>query len=347
MKQKIYILFATQISAQSPLCEDWTENPILYSEEYVRVIEPNYKDYFSPMEVRRYGKLLKRALLVSRKVMEISGVTNPDAIITGTGLGCIENTEFFLKDLTFGGEELLKPTHFMNSTHNTISSLVAIDSKCRGYNSTYVHKGVSFECALQDAFMQLHSGKIGTALVGGHDEMTPDYFQMLKKTGYLDFSHKTQVGVNSSQTTNQSFAGETAVAMMLSNELTDNALCEIEKVETFYGDIFDSHYALQNTQYDYIVVGTNGQAENDRRYLEVCEKLFPNIPILQYKHIFGESYTAAALGIYTAAICLKNGKIPEHLLLANHKTASEIRNILFYNNFEGKNHSFVLLSKKY
>jgi 3-oxoacyl-(acyl-carrier-protein) synthase len=356
MNNPVYILSIAQISAQKPLCEDWIENPIFYKEEYVRAIEPDYKEYFPVLEVRRYGKLLKRALLVSRKAAEQSNIKNPDAIITGTGLGCIENTELFLKDLTFGGEKLLKPTHFMNSTHNTISSLVAIDAKCHEYNSTYVQKGVSFESALQDAFMQLKSGKINTALIGGYDEMTPDYFQMLKKTGYLDFSEAKQC-----------FASETALAMMLSTGKTDYALCKIEQVETVYEN--HSRHSCENAnsscfqeiaaqvrddgEIDAIMIGTNGQPENDCRYYEVCEKMFPTIPLLHYKPIFGENYTAPALGIYAATMCLKNGKIPEHLLVGAKKQSlntkakdiSPLRKILFYNHFEGKYHSLILLSK--
>jgi hypothetical protein len=331
---EIYITSAAQISAQMPLCDDWMKNPVLYGGEYVRAIEPDYKEHFSMLEARRYGRLLKRALLVSRKAMEQSGVNNPDAIITGTGLGCIENTELFLKELIFSGEELLKPTHFMLSTHNTVSSIIAIDSKCKSYNSTYSHKGISFEYALLDAFMQLHSAKIRTALIGGHDEMTPGYCAMLKKTGYLDFPE-------------QGFAGETAVAMILGVEKT--ALCKIDKIEILYSVDIEELAAIagQFVKPDYILTGVNGQRQNDRRYFEVCEKVFPGIPLLQYKNIFGESYTAAALGVYAAANCLQKKDIPVHLLVegksAECRTAPE--KILFYNNFEGKNHSLILLSR--
>ena len=157
MKKDIYINSVKQISAQQPLTDEWFDNPILYNEQYIRAIDVDYKQYFSPLKTRRLGKILKRALLTSREAMQESGVSNPDAIITGTGLGCIENTEIFLDKLVREGEEMLNPTHFMNSTHNTISSLVAIDAKCRNYNTTYAHKGMSFECALQDAFLQMQS----------------------------------------------------------------------------------------------------------------------------------------------------------------------------------------------
>ena len=346
MTNKIYINSIKQISAQQPLVDDWFEQAVFYSEPYVRAIEPDYKQYFTPNEARRYGKILKRALLVSREAIKESGVANPDAIVTGTGLGCIENTEIFLEKLVCEGEELLNPTHFMQSTHNTISSLIAIDTKCHAYNTTYAHRAISFECALQDVFMQMQSGKIQTALVGAHDEMTPAYFTLLKKTGYFGKPNKV-------------FAGETAVAMMLSTKETKNTFCEIEAVEKIYTG--NRHCGLDSqsseimkfwiesvmtNDIDYIMIGTSGSEANDKIYFENCIKLFPNIPLLQYKHIFGESYTAPALGVYAAAVCLQKGQIPEHLFVENSRPALQLRKILCYNQFEDKNHTFILLSKK-
>jgi hypothetical protein len=339
----VYITSIKQISAQQPLSEKWFDEPIFYNEPYVRALEPDYKQYFTPNEARRFGKILKRALLVSRQTMLESGISQPDAIVTGTGLGCIENTEIFLDKLVREGEELLNPTHFMQSTHNTISSLVAIDAKCRAYNNTYAHKGISFECALQDAFIQLKTNKIQTALVGAHDEMTPVYFTILKRAGYLGKP-------------NQTFAGETAVAMMLSTEKSEKALCEIEAVEKLYCDM---RYATNDMQQitnriseianpDFIMVGTNSVEENDRIYFENCAKLFPNIPLLQYKNIFGEGYTMSALGVYAAAVCLQKGEIPNFLICDSRtsQVASRASKILCYNQFENKNHTFILLSKK-
>jgi hypothetical protein len=66
------------------------------------------------------------------------------------------------------------------------------------------------------------------------------------------------------------------------------------------------------------MVGTNGVAENDDVYFENCAKLFPNVPLLHYKHIFGESYTASAFSAYAAALCLKNKKIPDMCYSARH-----------------------------
>ncbi|MDR1557961.1 MAG: beta-ketoacyl synthase chain length factor [Tannerellaceae bacterium] len=338
----IYILAARQISAQSPLCEAWMDTPVSYDEAYVRSIDPDYKPYFAPNAARRLGKILKRALLTSRQVMEACRIPHPDAIITATGLGCIENTGFFLDALTREGEELLKPTHFMQSTHNTISSLIAIDAHCHGYNSTYSHKGISFECALLDAFMQLKNGSIQTALVGAHDEMTPDYFKLLKRIGYL--GHATN-----------GFSGETALALMLGSVPNGQALCRLQGIEMQYGT---DRAALQQTfgrflqqlavgpdDIDAVMIGVNGQASNDRCYAELCPVLFPGRKLIRYKHLFGESYTAPGSGLYAAAVCLNRQRIPAHLRMhPSHTEQCGLRHILLYNQFENKNHSFILLS---
>ena len=129
------------------------------------------------------SRLMKRALTVSRQTLEKAGIAVPDAIITGTGLGCIEYTEYFLKSLTGVSDAPLRPTHFMQSTHNTIGSLIAIRLGCHGYNATYSHGFVSFESALLDAFVQLRLGMLDNVLVGAFEEMTPDFAAMLAKTG--------------------------------------------------------------------------------------------------------------------------------------------------------------------
>jgi 3-oxoacyl-(acyl-carrier-protein) synthase len=342
MEKEVYIWSAKQISAQSPLNEAWMDTPTAYREPYVRSIDPDYKRYFAANTARRLGKILKRAMLTSRQAMEAAGVAKPDAIITGTGLGCIENTEIFLEALTREGEELLKPTHFMQSTHNTISSLIAIDIHCHGYNSTYAHKGISFECALSDAFLQLENNQIQTALVGAHDEMTPNYFILLKRIGYLGHSLN-------------GFGGETAVSMMLGSGRRENALCRLRGIEILYRpdkeelpellDRFLQQAECSPEEIDAVMTGHNGQAQNDRTYNEMASILFPDKKRLQYKHLFGESYTAPGLGVYAAAVCLHQQRIPAHLFSASgSKEQQGVKSILFYNQFENKNHSFILLS---
>lgn len=144
------------------------------------------KNYVKPMEARRMGRILKSALLSSLKALEEAGVETPDAIITATSLGCLENSVQLLNQLRDEGEQGLKPTWFMQSTHNTIGSAVAIHTGCHGYNATYTHGDDSLKWALADAEMLIRSGRAKSVLVGLHDETTPEYCDIMSRLGKRD-----------------------------------------------------------------------------------------------------------------------------------------------------------------
>ena len=137
------------------------------------------RDYIKPMEARRMGKLMKASLLSSLKALKQAGIECPDAIITGTALGCWENSEALLMQLLEEGE-------VMQSTHNTISSNIAIRLGCHGYNVTYTQSDDSLEWALRDARLLLQSGRYKTVLVGCHDETTPLYRSLMARLGIHD-----------------------------------------------------------------------------------------------------------------------------------------------------------------
>ena len=329
----IYLTAATQISIQEGLSEAWMETPIHYDEPYVRSRDIDYKQWLSPAESRRMGKLLKRALITSLSAMQKSEVEHPDAVITGTGLGCIENTEILLTHLFEVGEENCKPTPFMQSTHNTISSLVSIHTHSHGYNATYAHKDTSFDCALEDAWMQMQLGNIKTALVDGQDEMTPNYFSMLCKTGHLG---------NPSQ-----IAGETAVSIMLSAEPTPNPLCKLTFFKRCYcpDDELLSQIANEVGAVDAILTSVSGNATPSTSSIVEVAHLFPNTPLLQFKNIFGESYTAYGLGIYATAHILHQQRLPEEMLIPGFGRPESLQRILVLNQVGGKNYTFAVLEK--
>ncbi|MDR2499381.1 MAG: beta-ketoacyl synthase chain length factor [Tannerellaceae bacterium] len=348
---KVYLLDAKHISAQKPLSEEWTDAPIYPSgslSSFTPSIDPDYAQCFAPNVRRRLGKLLKRALLASRTVMESSGIACPDAILTGTGFGCVENTEVFLEAMTFEGEDCLKPTNFMQSTHNTIGSLIAIETGCHGYNTTYTHKGVSFESALLDAFIRIANGHIRNALVGSYDEMTPHYRILLNRTDYPG---------------NAYFGSETALSAILADEPSEGskALCRIEAIEMIYGKSPQCiATALQRilcragrsfSDLDAIMTGLNADKANDAVYRRAEAELFSGKPLLQYKHLFGESHAVSGLGVYATAVCLQRGSVPGFMLVSDKKFRVDklrddlpAKTILFYNHCGGKNHALILMS---
>ena len=155
--------------------------------------EPDYRSLFSVMEARRMGRLLKRAVWTSAEALKQAGIAIPEAVVIGTDFGCIENSESFLKALKGLEDAPLRPTHFMQSTHNTIASLIAIRLGAHGYNATYSQRGRSFESALQDAATQIALGDIDNALVGWFDEMTPNLSASLLSQGIEPKEHALAV----------------------------------------------------------------------------------------------------------------------------------------------------------
>lgn len=327
----LYITAAEQISIQEGLSETWMEQPIAYTEPRVRSLDVDFKQWLSPGESRRMGKLLKRALATSLTAMRKSGIEHPDAVITGTGYGCIENTEVLLIHLVYENEENCKPTPFMQSTHNTISSLVSIHTSSHGYNATYAHKEVSFDCALEDAWMQMQLGRIQTALVGGHDEMTPNAYVLLSKTGYL--GNPGQV------------AGETAVSVMLDARPTEQALCKLTSFRRIYlpSEMELKAIAGEVGRVDAVLTSVSDKTEDTAALLKTIGALFPETPLLQFKNIFGESHTSYGLGIYAAAQILKHQKFPKEMLIEGSAAPTALKRVLVLNNVQGRDYTFTVL----
>lgn len=350
----IYIRAASQISIQQPLSEQWMDDPILPSVAFNEPIDPDYKPFISPAEARRMGHLLKRAVAVSLDTLRKGNCEMPDAIITGSGLGCVENTEKFLNALIDNKEQFLPPTPFMQSTHNTISSQIALKLQCHGYNSTYSHRGTSFDSALQDAFMQFQLNRIDTALIGGYDEMTPSYFNMLGKLGYW---RNTPVDVQTLKQPGQvgSISGGAAISLLLSNTPTTDSLCRIidtslfcarniDELSAFTHTFLQQHHLSEN-DINAVMCGFSGDNDNDNVYRNLLNANFPNTTALWYKHLFGESFCASGYGIYATAFCLKHQSLPECLLYQPREKSSDfLYNILFVNHFQENDFSLTLLS---
>lgn len=139
------------------------------------------KEYISPLESRRMGKMMKAAHLATLRAMKRAEIECPDAIITATSRGMFDDSMRFLEDISVNDEELLKPTLFMQSTHNTISSAIAIRHKCHGYNSTYSQGDDSIRWAMRDAERLIATGGAKSVLVVEFDESVPMLTEAAKR----------------------------------------------------------------------------------------------------------------------------------------------------------------------
>lgn len=136
-------------------------------------------DLVSGAEARRMTPQMRRIVAAARQVMQ-DGLT-PDAIVCATKWGCMLQSMRFLTDMLDSDEQQLKPTPFIQSTHNTVASLIAILTGNHGYNATYAQE--TMEAAMMDIRTQMALGMIRTALVLAFDEQVDTWDEVLQHIG--------------------------------------------------------------------------------------------------------------------------------------------------------------------
>ena len=139
--------------------------------------------YISSAEARRMTPQMRRIVAAAKRALKESGIAQPDAIVCATQWGCMLQSMRFLQDMLDSDEQQLKPTPFIQSTHNTIASLIAILTGNHGYNATYSQGKRSLECAIRDIESQMQLGLIRNALVLEFDEQVEAWDEVLALIG--------------------------------------------------------------------------------------------------------------------------------------------------------------------
>ncbi|MGN1240794.1 MAG: beta-ketoacyl synthase chain length factor, partial [Paludibacteraceae bacterium] len=139
----------------------------------------DYKRFIPAMEARRMTPQLRQCVAAAMQQIENEPV---DAIICATRYGCIVNSISMLQTMLTNGEEAVKPTQFIQSTHNTLASIIANKTQNHGYNMTYSDGEQSWEKAVLDAQMLLELGIIKHPLVIAFDEHDKTWEEILQLT---------------------------------------------------------------------------------------------------------------------------------------------------------------------
>ncbi len=325
-----------------------TEEPILWCRE------PDYKSYINPRAARRMSRVIKMGVASSFIALNDGGVESPDAIVTGSGFGCMADTESFLTSIIENEEKFLNPAPFIHSTHNTISSQIALLKKCTGYNQTYVHGPVSFESALLDGMMLLDEERAQSVLVGGIDEMTPNLFAITNRFQKWKSKPKTTRWNLFNSDSKGSLAGEGSVFFLLSKDRNDKSYAGIVEIDTFFNpdDQFDLQTRLNQfldkaclkvDDLDLCLLGKSGDNRFDTIYDDFLKLLGENCSLGYFKHLCGEYLTASSFAVWLAAQILKTQSIPGEVTASGEKN-NNLKNILIYNHYRNRYHSLILLS---
>ena len=352
----VYINSIGSVSAQKTFDDAlFLEDVIRYNDTVLEIIAPNYKDYIPPAAARRMAKGIKMSTVSAKTAMTEAALEENeiDAIIVGTGLGCIGDSEKFVRDIIDNEEQFLTPTRFIQSSHNTVAGQIALGMGCKGHNFTYVHSAISFESAIMDAKMQLEEGEATHILVGGVDELVDHHINTHRLIGHIKQEPVETMSLLKSGTKGAVFS-EGSHFFTLSNEKKPSCYAELLAVKTYNTlpkdqvsiktQAFLSECGVAPNTIDVIIFGHNGDVEFDGYYDGLANGLFKDTGQVYFKHLSGEFDTASGFGFWLANKIVKKQYIPDVVKL-NSIPVNAPETILIYNQYRGENHSLTLLRK--
>ncbi|PID88322.1 MAG: 3-oxoacyl-ACP synthase [Bacteroidia bacterium] len=348
-----YINGAANISPQNTLnYRQFIQGEVSQNNVFFQSINPDYKEFLTPIEARRMSQTVKQGIYCALTALKEAECKSPKAIITGTGLGILSDTEKFLENMLKNEEQFLTPTSFIQSTHNTVAAQIALKLKSHAYNFTYSQKGHSFESALLDALLQLDEKK-SPVLVGGTDEITANFFKIFAQTGDWK-TRKTSPENVLDANTNGAVRGEGTAFFVLSNKAQKHTYAKItalkclykpekeKRQETLHKLLIES--GLNHNDIDFILTGNSGDKRSDKLYQEFLAEEFSGQSSGCFKQLSGECQTATAFALWLGANIIKHNKVPD-FICSSPKNKKSINNLLIYNHFFDINHTFILLSK--
>jgi 3-oxoacyl-[acyl-carrier-protein] synthase II len=350
----IYLRSSACISPQKTFGEkEFLTGVVEYNGMRLKAIEPDYAVFIDPKLIRRMSHIIKMGVAAGQECLNQAAVEMPGAIITGTAYGCLEDTVSFLTRMIELNEELLPPTAFIQSTHNTVAAQIALMLKCHNYNNTFVHRGISFESALLDALMLLKENEVDNILVGGIDELTDDSYTILRRLGLFRRSPVSNLSLFESGAKG-SIGGEGAAFFLLTDQPSADNQAELIGMQTFYkpADTFEiekkiafflKRHEMQIEDIDLIITGKNGDLKNDELYQKLDISIFKHSHLANYKHLSGEYATSSSFALWLASAIIKKGSVPDVVKETIAVTKSPKR-ILVYNNYLNLYHSLMLVS---
>ena len=298
--------------------------------------EPVYKQYIAPKLLRRMSRAVKMGVACALENLKQTQTEYPNAILTGTGLGCVADTVKFLDQMTENKETLLNPTAFIQSTHNTVSGQIALLLSCKSYNLTFTQNQFSFESALLEGMMLLEENHRHKILVGGVEELTTESHQLLKSAGCA----------TDGLSKNGYIPGEGAAFFTLSGEkikedqieLVDLRIRPALDPDTEINGVVDAllqQHHLQWSDIDLLLTGENDKCSAQKYYGWLSNEKFDDIPKISFKNYCGEYDTASAFALWQAC----------HSMSYSDNLGGEINYTLIINHYITGGYALFLLKK--
>ena len=292
------------------------------------------------------------AIYSSRLALQEADHTTVDAVITGTGLGCLRDSERFVESLLANEGQTINPTPFIQSTHNMAAAAIALALKCNGYNMTYTNNSNSFESALLDGMVYLSEHPNDTILLGAVDELGERTTHFWDKVGYLKRDNPAIPTPLDTNGTPGEIAAEGATFFVASSQPRPNSIGKIVAVDTCLETAspvdlvkkFLHNNSLDINTIDAIMLGYNGDVRYDGIYDNISQTLFAGTPVVGFKHVLGEYDTVMAAAIASAVQLLGKQQIPAALHLSGEQP-DKLSRILIYSQRRNRNHGLALVER--
>ena len=348
----VYIKASSMVSAQKTLGEKiLSETSVITKNACFKIITPNYKEYIPSAKLRRMSRLVKFSLVSAFDCLGQLEEHNIDAIITATGLGCIDDTGIFLTQMHRNKEKLLNPTAFISSTHNAVGGQIALLKKLRVPNFIHTQKEVSFETGLIDTLMMLEDGEAKNVLVGAFDEITDLSYDLYKQMGCLS---ETVIDKNTILSTHNKgiVLGEGAGFFVLSTEPDNLGFSKLVGVDIHRSASEDlasltskflAKYNLNTTDIDLLVLGLDG-SPNTKSLVKLMNVGFETSTVAGFKNLSGCFNTDSAFAFWLANSAIVNKNISKESCLRGENNR-EFKKVLIVNSSKAHSYSFILLTK--
>ncbi len=346
----VYIKSIIAVSAQDTFENNLLPQQLNPVSKWMKCVTPEFKKYIPVKVLRRMNRFSRISSVSAFKSLSNLRIDKPDAIITATSMGCVEDSEKFLNQMLDNKELLLTPTSFIQSTHNAVGSNLALAYKCHGYNMVYTHDNNAFETALLDASIKIQTGKLNNILIGAVDEISEENYYLKASLNWWKSKEETNLDFSTS-VTEGTIPGEGATFMTVSNDFKDAEL-EFIGADVFYSlksneSLLDRVSRFVKTQnidledVDTLMLAIDGDIRNKQVYQDLMGEEFSHANICYYKHICGSYDSDGGFAVWVASQLVKEEAVPEYVYLRNVNVSS--KTILIVRQNQNRNFGLVLI----
>lgn len=311
------------------------------AKQAAELIDFTPSSFIAPMKLRRMDEVGALSVASARLALEAAGLPRTEAgyddvgVVFGTCTCGVHSTGEFLDRLLDLGPTGAPAMLFSNTVGNAAASLVALEEKLRGPNTTLSYKEASGLAAVALATDLVRAGKAGALVTGGAEDIYDLYFQVHDWFGVLSVAGAHPEGARPFDTTRNGFVmgeggfvvvvedlgrAEARAATLLAEVLGIGANAGLTAVNAWPTDeaplVRCMRMALDEAgvspdQVGAVYAAANGALDFDRLEAGAIAEVFSGrpVPTTSVKGAVGEGGMAAAASLVAAVLAGRRGLV--------------------------------------